>query len=350
MERLTIIGHFGGDNHFNDGQTVKTTNLYNELVESTEWKIKKVDTYLNKTNPIKLFLEFIKAILSSKDTIVLLSTNGLKIFLPLLYFSKKLVGIRVYHDVIGGNLAQQIKQNPRYIKYLNSFEVNWVETKLLAEELKNCGISNIEIIPNFRRFSKNIQEKTDVLWEEPYKFCTFSRVIREKGIREAIVAVEQVNNSVAKQICTLDIYGPIDSDFEIEFDNLIKTASKAITYKGEVNSSEAVTKISKYYCTIFPTYWLGEGSAGTVIESLNAGVPIIATDWRCNSEMIKDGETGLVYPGKKVEKLNEAILWMINQKGKRNEMSKKCLKEGQYYWPDQHIEKIIRFIRKAKKK
>ena len=31
MKNVTIIGHFGGDEVFTDGQTVKTQNLYKEL-------------------------------------------------------------------------------------------------------------------------------------------------------------------------------------------------------------------------------------------------------------------------------------------------------------------------------
>ena len=39
--KLGIIGHFGGNKKFLDGQTVKTKILYEELEKKTNWKIKK---------------------------------------------------------------------------------------------------------------------------------------------------------------------------------------------------------------------------------------------------------------------------------------------------------------------
>lgn len=44
-KNVGIIGHFGGNENILDGQTIKTKILYNELQNSTNWKIIKVDTY-----------------------------------------------------------------------------------------------------------------------------------------------------------------------------------------------------------------------------------------------------------------------------------------------------------------
>ena len=49
--QISIVGHFGGNKQFNDGQTIKTINLYEGLV-SKDIKIYKVDTYYVKHNPI----------------------------------------------------------------------------------------------------------------------------------------------------------------------------------------------------------------------------------------------------------------------------------------------------------
>ena len=57
---IGIIGHFGGKESFNDGQTVKTMNIYNGLLNSGISTIDKIATYYNKRKPIKLLYNIIK--------------------------------------------------------------------------------------------------------------------------------------------------------------------------------------------------------------------------------------------------------------------------------------------------
>ena len=51
IKTIAMIGHFGGQENFTDGQTVKTKNLYKELSEQTDWEILIVDTYYKNKNP-----------------------------------------------------------------------------------------------------------------------------------------------------------------------------------------------------------------------------------------------------------------------------------------------------------
>ena len=93
--KLGIIGHFGGNKNFLDGQTVKTKILYEELNRKTNWKIKKIDTYYKKTNPIKLIFQTILAIIECDSIVILLSRNGMKIYLPLLYCCSKFLNKKI---------------------------------------------------------------------------------------------------------------------------------------------------------------------------------------------------------------------------------------------------------------
>ena len=142
-KRISIIGHFGADKDILDGQTVKTRILYGQLKSSTDWKIKKADTYYKSKNPVKLMLQTLGALLTTKDVIVLLSGNGMKFYFPLLCFASRVFGTRVYHDVIGGNLADYVDRYPKFKKYLNSFKVNLVETQKMKAQLEAQGIGVI---------------------------------------------------------------------------------------------------------------------------------------------------------------------------------------------------------------
>ena len=285
MNRLAIIGHFGGTKKFTDGQTVKTINLYKELSLLTNWDIKKVDTYFKLNRPIKFVIQLLTALLSTRNIIVLLSINGMRVFFPLLYICSVVFRKNVYHDVIGGSMAMIIESNPRYKKYLNSFRVNWVETDFLKKELEQQGIQNVAVLPNFRRVEPLNEKDLRSDFSEPFAFCTFSRVIKEKGIEEAICAIQKINQSYGRKFCRLDIYGPIGENYLKRFKSVMAHVDSCVRYCGEVPSDKAVDTLRHFYATLFPTYWEGEGCAGTITESFFAGVPVIATNWRCNPIM-----------------------------------------------------------------
>lgn len=340
QKKIAIIGHFGGNEDITDGQTVKTKILYEELCAHTDWNIKKVDTYFKRTNPMKLFIETIIALTSTRDIIVLVSGNGMRFYFPLLWFFAKVLKTRVYHDVIGGNLDSYIKKHPDYVNYLNSFIVNWVETDQLKKKINRCGVNNCEVIPNFKRL--NILPEEDIPKNDhiPMKFCTFSRVMKEKGIEEAIEAIELINADSNKAICTLDIYGLIDDDYRDRFDDVLSKVSKHIEYKGVVPFDKSVEAIKDYSALLFPTYWDGEGFPGTIVDAYSAGLPVIATEWNCNAELVEDGATGILYA--RDDGLKQAILRFMGTD--TSDMRKKCIQEAKKYVPDQWIEIICKRI------
>lgn len=342
-KKIGIIGHFGGNENILDGQTIKTKILYDELQKSTNWDLIKVDTYYKTRNPAKLILDTLRCLGETKDVIVLLSRNGMKFYFPLLYFYIKITRIRVYHDVIGGNLNTYIEKYPKFIKYLNSFKKNWVETDGLKNKLERQGIMNCEVIPNFKRL--HIAEVKETKYEAPFKFCIFSRVMKEKGIEVAIAAVESINFEAGKKVCQLDIYGKIDDSYKQQFEKIMKVSSDAVIYKGTVSYEKSVEVIKEYYALLFPTYWDGEGFPGTIIDAFSAGLPVIATDWNCNSEIVENKKNGILYPNTECKDLKSAIQWLISHKNSIAIMKRNCVESAKQYQPDKYIKQIVEEIK-----
>ena len=343
--KLGIIGHFGGTENFLDGQTVKTKILYEELEKRTNWKIRKIDTYYKKKNPIKLIFQTILAIIKCDTIVILLSGNGMKIYFPLLYCCSKFLNKRIFHDVIGGNLDENVKKYPKYKKYLNSFEYNWVETNGLKQKLEKLGISNCEVIPNFKRLDIISEDKIEIKEDDKvYRFCTFSRVIKEKGIEEAINAVRNLNDEKYRKLSyVLDIYGPIDKNYENEFKNIMEKSYVGIKYCGKVSFDKSVNVLKKYDALLFPTYWEGECFPGTIVDAFSAGLPVITTDWNCNSEIVKNNLNGIIYPNKEIINLDAAIKSFVDKrKSEHINMKKECIKWAKSFQPDKYIDLIIK--------
>lgn len=343
MNKITIIGHFGGGTNRLDGQTIKTKTLFSNLKQYTNWKIYIVDTYYLKNNPLRLILESAKYLIISKNIIVMLSVNGMRFYFPILYVLAKLFRKNVYHDVIGGNLAKYAREFKGFKKYLASFRYNWVETESIQNELISLGLTNCIVVPNFKNI---VPLETFELVDhegETFHFCTFSRVMKEKGIEDAVEAVNAINEKAGKVICLLDIFGEIDSGYKDRFLSLMSKQINA-QYCGTVPFDHSIEAICGYDALLFPSYWKGEGFPGTFIDALSSGVPIIASDWNFNKEIVKDGITGLIYPGKYVENLKDAIRWLMDNREKLREMKRNCLGEAKYYNASTQIRRIIEMI------
>lgn len=341
---IGIIGHFGAEKEFFDGQTVKTKILFEELFDKTNWKIIKVDTYYKKTNPLKLLFDTIICLLKTKDVIVLLSGNGMKFYFPLLYYANKVIGTRVYHDVIGGNLDSYVIKYSDFRKYLNSFQVNWVETTGLKDRLFDVGVFNCNVIPNFKRLKVvNLDEQKNRK-NAIIKFCTFSRVVREKGIEDAIFAIQRLNEKNNDVKCLLDIYGPIDSGYTDRFQSILNNTSKYINYCGIVDFDKSSLVLKQYDALLFPTFWNGEGFPGTIVDAFAAGIPVIATDWNCNSEIVDDMRTGIIYPNKMFDDLCMAIEWFTKNQEITRKWKLACIKQAMDYQPDKYVKQIIETI------
>ena len=340
--KIGFIGHLAIGKDYYDGQTIKTRTVYEGIYRVID-NIVYVDTN-KKNSPLKLIIDTLKCLLFTNRIIVMLSRNGLKVYLPLLYLYSKLPGKKVFHCVIGGNDDELLNENPKWIHYMASFSANWYESKKLVEKMKNKGILSSEYLPNFKNIKRldikqlnfyvNDQKNSDT-----YKFCTFSRVTKEKGISDAVQALNSVIKSRGKNIY-LDVYGPIDPNYEKEFFDLL-TKYDFVKYRGVVEAQESVECLKGYYGLMFPTYFYGEGFPGTLIDAMCAGVPVIASDWHFNSEIINDGIDGIVYGTSKYEKLEDAIMWAIDNKENFINFKKKTWEKAENFLIEKNINYIL---------
>ena len=346
MEKIAIIGHFGGNEAFFDGQTVKTKNLAQLLCGERDLSVKRVDTYYARGKKIKLLWQTVWALLTCKHIFLLVSVNGLRVFLPLLYALNTITRRPIYHYVIGSELLGMVKEDPKLVKYLNSFAANWFEYESGTQALRKMGVTNVDTVPNFKAIAPVAEAHAYCAEDRHYRFCTFSRVMREKGITEAIEVIARIKKESGEIAVSLDIYGPIDPTYREELDALLSLHADCVTYRGIVESDRSVEALKDYYALLFPTTWPGEGLPGTVIDAFAAGLPVIASDWNANKEIIRHGVQGIVYPFDDVQTLYDAIVWALAHTDAFNEMRVACRAQFAAYMP----ETVLTTIRTAMRK
>lgn len=335
MNKVGVCGHFGEGKKLLNGQTVKTKMLTKELNNVFgSGTVQILDTHGWKKNPIKLLINCFNLIRKCENIIILPAKNGVKVFVPLFLILKKLFFKRKLHYVvIGGWLPEFIVEKHSLINKLKQFDGIYVETHSMVDALEEMGIKNGIYLPNFKRL--DILTETSIIYSEhePYKLCTFSRVMKEKGIEDAINAVKKINSQFDGVKFTLDIYGQIDENYKERFNELQKEFPEYISYKGLVNFDDSVKVLKDYFALLFPTYYEGEGFAGTILDAFAAGVPVIATDWKYNAEIISQNYNGIIYNGK----LEEILFNILDHPEKIREMKKNCLQTARKYDPQNTI-------------
>lgn len=340
--KITLCGHFGGKENFIDGQTIKTQNIYSALLDKyNEKEINKIDTYNWKKHPIKFLMKCVKGIKNSKNIIILPAHNGVKIFIPLFLLINKLYQKKLFYIVIGGWLPEFLKRRNYLFKKVKKLDKIFVETNKMKLELSKLGVDNVEILVNFKRIKPLKENELKFNYSKPYKLCTFSRVMKEKGIEDAIEVVKQINEENNEVIYKLDIYGPIEKSYSQKFAVIINNVPQYIEYKGCVDSDKSVDILKYYYLLLFPTRFKTEGIPGTIIDALAAGVPIIASKWDNVNEMIDDKKNGMIYNFGDREDLKCKLETIIQNNNIIN-MKKQCLKDSLKYKKEIAIKSLLK--------
>lgn len=289
---IAFIGRIDPEGTLHDGQTVKTRTLWRLMVRRYgEAGVVCVDTKDHARRPLRVLSALARALLTCGDAVVLLSRGGRRALFPLLALASRLRGTRVYHCLVGGVLADDVRADAsgRLRRQLNSFRLTWVESPRLARELEGLGVRGVRCLPNFKDLTPADPATLTLPRRASLRLYTLGRVCAAKGIPDAARAVAALNE--AGLACELDVFGPVERQFAGQLDAIL-AANPHVRYRGVVDAEAGARTVGAYAAFLFPTRWAGEGMPGAVIDALAAGVPVLAYRWRYYDDMLQDGVTG----------------------------------------------------------
>lgn len=317
MRPILVLGYFGYNTNQLDGQTVKTRDVY-KLLSELYRGVEHYDTEEFKFRKLSILKMFWK-IINSSTICYLPAHNNLKYIFPVIFCLSFVFRIRIHYFVVGGWLADFIKDLPVHRFMLSHIQGIHVETNKLKDDLETLyGFNNVDLFPNFRYFkfdeNNSIRESRDI---ESIKLVFVSRVDQTKGL-DTLLKVSEilVERELASRV-SIDFYGQKKDDF---FDNNLSTISM-YKYKGELQPEQVIETISKYDALIFPTHYEGEGCPGILIEALAAGLPIIASNWKYNGEFIVNDVNGFLCEVLNAEQYVDAIQRLLYDKELLRQMS-----------------------------
>lgn len=346
MKKITIIGLFCEETDVSNGQSVKTRIVTEELEKALgKEQVARIDTYGWKKNPLKLFAGCIRAVQNSCNVMFLTDEGGIRVFPWLLRWANFGKKCKLHYYVVGGWLSGYLDRSEKAVSDLQKLDAIYVEVPAMLRELEERGFCNSVLVNKFRRMTPVAAEDVDMQPKAPYKLCYFSRVMKEKGVEECIEAVQTANRRAGFDKYTLDIYGSINEPYKEIFENLQRQFPCFVRYGGIVDFQKSTEVLKNYFAMLFPTYYASEGYPNAVVDAFAAGLPVIATRWNYNADIICDHEDGILVDVGNVAQIVDALEEMTEKPELYRHMRENCIARCKEYLPENAVAKVIAELR-----
>lgn len=329
MTNILLIGAINENHKPLGGEEYKNQLILKKIKCTPHIQFEYVDTYRWKYKPIIIWSLFAKVFSGRFDTI-LISASSVSTyrFLQLVGFLRMNQLVKVTYLVIGGYFPEGIKLKRFNWKYYNSLKSIIVEGAILKNTLEiNSGLTNVKVLPNFKEFQEVVLPRSNSD-NDLFKFVFVGRISESKGVQLILDAVQILN----KQDIQVDFYGPQEDEFDFNHPQVF--------YKGYLDfiskPHESYDILKEYDCMLFPTFWKGEGFPGVIIDAFVAGLPVIASDWNMNAEVVVDGENGFVIKANCVDALVDKMKYALMNKNQLIEIGKNNQLKAKNY----HIDRI----------
>ena len=342
---IGICGHYSDSAVALNGQTVKT-KILTEALEEVYGKenISRCDTHNWKKRIFAFGLNCFKLLACCKNIVLLPAQSAVLSLFPLFVILNRVFHRKIHYYVVGGWLLETIEQHPKLLRHLRAINGIYVELRTMEKQLKDLGLTNVFYVNKFRKIQIVSEDELPVSSKLPLRFCLFSRIMKEKGVEEAINSISEINGRRGETVCELDMYGQIDPGYEERFSEICKNLPFGVHYNGFVDFSRSGNVLKQYDALLFPTYYEGEGYANTIVDAYASGLPVIATDWKYNKEVVCDGSDGKIYDYRCPEQLTEIIDSFVSNPDELLKMRKNARERAFEYEPKIAITSLLKNI------
>ena len=219
-----------------------------------------------------------------------------------------------FHGLVPNNVKMlEIDKIRAVIKSNDAFFANTQFARNQLTEL-GCEPGKIHVIPQGTKTRDFPYKERQVSQKEPVTLLSVGRLSIEKGFHIAIRAVAQLSDRFPS-IHYYIIGGGLERQ---HLANLIKElgVEKVVTLCGTVSTSELLNHYTNAKIFILPSINLHDGShtetQGVVLqEAQSSGIPVIASRTGGIPEVIKDGETGVLFDEEDHQQLANKIESLI---------------------------------------
>ena len=330
MRKILFIGAIREGQPALGGEEYKNQLILSKL-KKEQVELIYIDSLNWKKSPVVLSSLLINLLVNSFD-IVIVSASSVSTY-RLLYFLYRIrpnLLLKTTYIVIGGYFPEAILNGVFKVKIYKKLRNIIVEGELLKCKLiEHFDKSEMNVIPNFKAFPELVFPAPKKL--DTFRFVFVGRISAAKGVALILEASEKLKRQYPDFNFIVDFYGPLEEQFYFE---------EGSNYKGYLDFSGAPEKsyeiLYGYDCFLFPTMWKGEGFPGVILDAYIAGLPVIASDWNMNTEIIEEGINGFIIAPNDVNELEGKMKFVMSQRDLLKNIRANNLKKAKEY----HIDRV----------
>lgn len=198
---------------------------------------------------------------------------------------------------------------------------------------ESLGAKSVVHVPNFapRRRTATVRGAG----RDSSRLLFAGRLVREKGADLLISALALLPPSV-----NLDVAGDGPQREELERQCRDVGVASRITFHGDLSQEDLHSLYARSAALIVPSRWM-ENSPLVIFEALAAGLPVIGARRAGIEELVRHGETGLLFAPDRPASLALSIRELLADENRRAEMSRASeLWSNTEFSPERHLQRL----------
>lgn len=268
-------------------------------------------------------------------------------------FPKEKCLVHIHGDALGdNNINKDI-----YYKFLAISK--YTEKLIMSDNI--IPKSQIELLYNsikLEDFNKKISEDEKIALRKKYGIekddvviMFVGRTIRQKGVKELILAFKQLKNIDKSKILIVGSanYGAkVKTDFDYELEEISKDIKEKIKFTGYVDNTELYKIQNISDIAVVPSMW--EELFGLVVpENMASGIPLVVTKSGGIPEIV-DNESAFVVEKNQdlIKNLSDKLDLLIENPDLRRKMGEAGRKRAELFGMDKYLDNFCEIMKKIK--
>jgi glycosyltransferase involved in cell wall biosynthesis len=239
------------------------------------------------------------------------------------------------------------KRIHHYMGYYNKIKYYIVPSKFTLTKMIEAGFSAERLI-HIPTFISNDEIKNCVV-NKKRQIIYLGRVDETKGVHILLKAIKILQEESFRDFyCVIAGFGPYDYIKRLQ-DYLKENNIRNVYFVGQLEKIKLYELLQQSLFSVAPSL-LYDNMPNSVLESLAAGTPVIASNHGSFPEIIIDGDTGMLFdPGDTTDLSNKIKILLGNNELpiKMSKNAKKYIKEN--HSPEKHYENIMNLYDKLRK-
>lgn len=256
------------------------------------------------------------------------------------YFKEGVYGSRSESDMLrSGNSAQELPPNVSAIfgaDYMRNFYAA-AGVKFARSSIVHNGVCLPDVIPEPRQALSKPVKKIRLLFA--------GRMVEVKGAHTAIEALGQLEKLRPDIDWHLSMVGDDrDADYAKRLKDIEQKSGvkNKIDYLGHVSPDALPALFDAHDIYLFPSLY--EPFSLTLIHALASGIPTVASRVGGNTEIVKEGQTGLLFEKGDAVDMAEKILFYVDKPHLVTDYSASAIIEARGFHTDRMISKMEKYL------